>query len=189
MHGKLQGPGKKTCSASLGEAQLRRGAIARLVFRWAAAPATFFIHRLVARAFLGPCLHLQQWVVHHIDGDPSNNCVSNLEYVTPAMNAKLSYAGQRKSNAAAMSKAVMARYCNSADWARFASMSAASRALGVNSGSISKCCHGQTTSASGYEFKLCDASLAPAMEEEVWRDVGPALEILERLPGQRPRAA
>ena len=37
------------------------------------------VHRLVAESFIGPSLGL---VVDHIDGDRSNNKLSNLEYVT-----------------------------------------------------------------------------------------------------------
>jgi hypothetical protein len=41
------------------------------------------IHQLVAETFIGKEKGKQ---VNHKDGDPSNNCVENLEYVTPKEN-------------------------------------------------------------------------------------------------------
>ena len=40
----------------------------------------FLVHRLVARHFLGKPPTTEA-VVNHIDGDPQNNCVGNLEWV------------------------------------------------------------------------------------------------------------
>ena len=44
-----------------------------------------YIHRLVAEHFIGPCPELGM-VVNHIDGDPFNNHVSNLEWATVSEN-------------------------------------------------------------------------------------------------------
>lgn len=44
------------------------------------------VHRLVMAAYVGPApdgMH-----VNHLDGDKGNNCVSNLEYVTPLQNLR-----------------------------------------------------------------------------------------------------
>ena len=40
-----------------------------------------WVHRLVAAAFLGNALDGMH--VHHIDGNPTNNCVENLQVTTP----------------------------------------------------------------------------------------------------------
>ena len=47
---------------------------------------THKVHRLVARAFIGVCPDGLQ--VNHLDGDPQNNSVSNLEYCTASENMK-----------------------------------------------------------------------------------------------------
>lgn len=46
----------------------------------------FRVHRLVAKAFIGPCPDGHE--VNHIDGDRTNNHVENLEYVTRAENMR-----------------------------------------------------------------------------------------------------
>ena len=45
-----------------------------------------YIHRLVAEAFIGPCPSKYQ--VNHINGDKSDNRVSNLEYLSGVDNMK-----------------------------------------------------------------------------------------------------
>ena len=47
------------------------------------------VHRLVAMAFIPNPNNLP--IVHHIDGDPSNNDVSNLKWVTSKENRSESY--------------------------------------------------------------------------------------------------
>jgi len=46
----------------------------------------FFVHRLVAEAFIGPCPTDKSHVAHK-DGNPRNNKVENLYWATPLENA------------------------------------------------------------------------------------------------------
>jgi DNA-directed RNA polymerase specialized sigma24 family protein len=47
-------------------------------------PRNFLVHRLVAMSFLGPIPAGKQ--INHKDGDKKNNCLENLEIVTPEQN-------------------------------------------------------------------------------------------------------
>lgn len=61
-------------------------------------PKVFRIHRLVIEHFGKPQPSLEHQV-NHIDGDKSNNCISNLEWVTPKENTKYAFdTGLRKSH-------------------------------------------------------------------------------------------
>lgn len=49
-----------------------------------------YIHRIVAELFIPKPLE-HQTQVNHIDGDKSNNCVSNLEWISPKENIRHSH--------------------------------------------------------------------------------------------------
>lgn len=129
------------------------------------------VHRLVARAFLGPPPDWARYDVHHIDGVKSNNRVDNLEYTTRSNNIVQSYRSNlmRRSNAPARSKPVWAYSQESGDWYWFESMCQAARTLGVSSGSISKCCRGICRIASGLEFRIDEPKEPKLLSGDEWR--------------------
>lgn len=70
---------------------VRRGVIKRSV----KGTRYTLLHRLVVEKFLGRKL-LQREVVHHKDGNKSNNDISNLEIMTQAKHAKIHYKADKK---------------------------------------------------------------------------------------------
>lgn len=64
------------------KARLHIGGYSRVLLR----RTDFYVHRLVAEAFIGPCPDGFQCA--HLDGDPSNNAVTNLQWVSPLENQR-----------------------------------------------------------------------------------------------------
>lgn len=112
----------------------------------------FLIHRLVAEAFLEN-KNNYQWV-NHKDENPSNNCVTNLEWCTPKYNAnygdrnkKISLANRGKKHY--KSKTVMCVETGII----YASTGEAERETGIKSYNIRKCANGTTKNPNGYHWK------------------------------------
>ena len=103
------------------------------------------IHRVIAEAFDLPGRTAERDEINHIDGNPSNNHLSNLEWVSRSENIRQSYATnmQRRNGGAHISKPVEIRRCGSDCWVRFASMSEAARALSLTLSSVSVCAQGR----------------------------------------------
>lgn len=91
---------------------------------------TFLVHRLVAMAFLE---HIPGHdLINHIDCNPSNNCVENLEWCTSHHNVNHAF-----DNGLMSSKKVTLIDSNTGEERVFRSMSKASLFLGKNTGYIS----------------------------------------------------
>ena len=110
----------------------------------------FQIHRLVATAFILnpnnlPC-------VNHIDENPSNNHVSNLEWCTYEYN--INYGSRNKKVSEKMKgKYIGSKHCKSkkvkcmTTGEIFDSIADAGRKYNIGTGDISKCCRGKLKSA------------------------------------------
>lgn len=121
------------------------------------------VHRLMAEAFLSIAPGLQ---VNHIDGNKGNNCLDNLEIVTPSDNLKHAVhalgfkppvkAGAENPNASPVDKlsldgVLLHRYPSRSDAVR----------EGFRASCISECCNGTQKSHKGYRWR----HVAPQRQE------------------------
>lgn len=133
---------------------------------------TYSLHRLMAIAFLGdpPSTKHQ---VDHKDGNPRNNRVENLEWVTRQENIRRSFANnkKRKSNAFKQSKPVKACKVGTDEWIRFDSIKAAARALQLKHGSISNVTRKKINQTGGFKFMWDEPNEPAVLAGEEWRDI------------------
>lgn len=109
----------------------------------------FFIHRLVAQAFLPNIFNLNE--VNHINEDKTNNCVDNLEWCSHKYNTNYGTRNERVSEK--LSKPLF-QFTKTGEFIRdWSSVIEVERVLGYRRGSISSCCSGRYKSAYGYIWK------------------------------------
>ena len=129
----------------------------------------FCVHRLVALAFLGPSPSQMAWQVHHRDGDPSNNDVDNLEYVTHSQNMHYSFQNPLRGRAGPFqAKPVRWRKFGCKDWTISSSIKEAASLAGVSPSTVSKCC-GRNKHAMDHEFLFAQQNNNNQLEGEEWR--------------------
>ena len=127
-----------------------------------------YVHRVVARAFLGNPPSEDAWQVHHKDGNPGNNHISNREYVSNSRNVLHSYvSGARRCGGLMQSKAVMYRAVGSREWTRSSSMTLAALELGVSRSAVSLACRRQAP-LKGYRISVADLH-QPELPGEEWK--------------------
>lgn len=141
------------------------------------------IHRLVARAFLGPPPSPQRRQVNHKDLNPGNNRVENLEYVTTSENQQ-HYHASRGLAPPNNSKAVLCRRHSTEDeWVHYPSMKEAAEVHGVSRSAVTNCANGLIKQVRGYEFRLARSQEPSDLPGEEWRPVD--LEVLQRDKAER----
>lgn len=143
----------------------------------------FFVHRLVAFAFLGPPPTAHAWPVHHLDGNPSNNRLDNLRYVTHQENMRHAHENpSRRCPRAKLSKPVMWRARGSQSWTMCESVTRAAKQLGLSTGFVSTCCHGAAL-AKNFEIQFAEKGQDHLPEEE-WKPLrlkGSMLDMRGRM--------
>ena len=114
------------------------------------------IHRLVASAFIPNPEHKPE--VNHIDGNKTNNRVSNLEWVTRQENQiHATMTGIKPvTGCCSAPRSVIAYHTVSGEQLYFRSTAECSRTLGINNGELSRILHGIERSWYGWWFWFAD---------------------------------
>ncbi len=112
------------------------------------------VHRLVANAFMPNLLCKPQ--INHIDEDPQNNRLENLEWVTARENANWGSRTLRQAITAA--KPVEQFTFDDIYLAGFWGAREAGRITGLDASQISSCCRGETQLCGGFvwRYRKCD---------------------------------
>ena len=106
---------------------------------------TYSVHRLVAEAYIPNPENKTE--INHKDENKEHNWLSNLEWTTHKEN--INYGTRTTKAAAKLSKPV---YCEELNKV-FSSTIEAAHQLGIDQGSISKCCRGKRKTCGGYTWR------------------------------------
>ena len=111
------------------------------------------IHMRIAETFIGDQRSETKIYVNHIDGNKTNNNISNLEYVTPKENSEHAVI-------TGLNSCTKAVHCINKDTYEiirtYISINEASRHLVKSCNGISQCCKGLQKTSGGFMWKLVD---------------------------------
>lgn len=145
---------------------------------------SFYVHRVVALAFLGPPPDEATWQVHHRDGNKANNHLDNLQYVTQSQNILASFASRsRRCCKAQNCVPVMWRSVGSQSWTTSPSMAQAAAELGISKHRISQDGCRQSKIVKGYQFQFAESAETRMLDGEEWRQLYDPVSGTE-IPGR-----
>lgn len=118
---------------------------------------TMSIHRLMLHTF-DPRPNESELEVHHIDGNPANNNLDNLMWVTHEENIKYIPLEKLKSSTQFIARVVVQLSLEGEELNVFPSAYEASKQTGCNHRHISEVCQGKRKTTGGFKWKYFEGS-------------------------------
>lgn len=115
------------------------------------------VHRLVLHAF-DPRDNQNQLEVHHRDGNPANNNLENLQWVTHEENIKYISPEKLKSSTQFIARPVVQMTLDGQEIAIFSSAYEAYKKIGCNHRHVSEVCQGKRRTTGGFKWKYFEGS-------------------------------